>query len=99
VGPTDPGADYMVAVRGHLGNLLSQISNIDTGNRGSMSLVSVRNILKSNTSHENDGSEGSSNLFYYLFDNWYSAYKIILANQTRLEKLVSLLKSRKWSIH
>lgn len=84
-----------MAVRSHLGNILSQLSTKDPGNGGSMSLVSVRNILKSNSTHDSDGSEGSSNLFYYLFDNWYSAYKMIIANQTRLKKLVSFLQRGK----
>jgi hypothetical protein len=85
----------MQAVRRHIGNVLSQLSVNDTENGGSMSLVSVRKILENNASHHNDGSEGSSNLFYYLFDNWRGAYKVITSNQDRLTDLVSLLQRRK----
>lgn len=85
----------MEAIRGHIGNVLSQISIKGTENGSSMSLVSVRKILQSDESHQDDGSEGSGNLFYYLFDNWYSAYKVIINNQKRLTKLVSMLQRRK----
>jgi hypothetical protein len=85
----------MKAVRGHIKNVLSQLSINDTENGGSVSLVSVRKILKNNASHDDDGSEGSSNLFYYLFDNWHSAYKMIICNQKGLTHLVSLLPRRK----
>ncbi len=87
-----------MAVRGHIGNVLSQLSVKGTENGSSMSLVSIRKILKCDTSHHNDGSEGSSNLFYYLFDNWHSAYNVIIANQTQLTNLVSLPPSGMYRI-
>jgi len=85
----------MKAVRGHIQNVLIQISDSDADNGGSMSLISVRKILKSNASHHDDGPEGSGNLFYYLFDNWHSGYQMITNNQKRLAALVSLLQRRK----
>jgi hypothetical protein len=82
----------MKAIRGHIRNVLIQLSVSDADNGGSMSLISVRKILKSNASHHDDGSEGSGNLFYYLFDNWVSGYQVITDNQKRLAVLVSLLQ-------
>jgi hypothetical protein len=85
----------MTAVREHIGNVLCQLSVKGTENGGSMSLISVRKILKSTESHNDDGSEGSGNLFYYLFDNWRSGYEVIINNKKRLAKLVSLLQHQK----
>lgn len=53
-----------------------------------MFLVSVRKILQSEASNHDPGSEGSNNLFYYLFDNWRGAYLMIKHNKIRLGKLV-----------
>jgi hypothetical protein len=55
----------------------------------SLSLISVRQNLKDD-GKMNVGSEGASNLFYYLFDDWHATYKKLTSVfQDGLEEIVS----------
>lgn len=81
---------YMKAIRGHSLSVLSQISDQGTKDAGSVSMTSVRLLLAQRGNHSDNGIEGSSNLFYYLFDYWHESYLYIIRVQTQLEDLVSL---------
>lgn len=86
---------YMLAIRSHSLNILEQLSTQSRhSNKKSVSIVSVRFNPKSNDKHTDFGTEGSSNLFYYLFDNWSGTYMLVSKLQKRLEALSDqILKS------
>lgn len=78
----------MEATRRHTIALLESISRVGE-NETPLSLVAFRAILRNNANHDGDSFEACSNLFYFLFDNWDSAYRMILRNKEQLEVLVS----------
>jgi hypothetical protein len=81
---------YIKSIRAHTINVLSQLSTeANFLSAGSISIISVRMIMKDESNSHDSGAEGSSNLFYYLFDNWYGTYKLITNTQDKLIKLVS----------
>lgn len=77
----------ITAARGHIIDVLSQISTQHPKN-GSVSVISVRTSLV--TGVKDVGFYGSSNLFYYLFDNWQATYRLILGFKRRLGELVGI---------
>ena len=86
----DADTKYMMDIRAHTLNVLKQLSKQSNKSPlGSVSLISVRFNLKSDDSYIDYGFEGSSNLFYYLFDNWSGTYNLLVSNRNHLEKLVS----------
>jgi hypothetical protein len=52
-------------------------------------MLSVRQALEG-LDVEDPGVEGSSNLFYYLFDDWRAVYSTVEVFGERLKSLVSL---------
>jgi hypothetical protein len=86
----DADETYTKAVRSHTINVLNQIST-QCPNSVSVYLISLRSSLKIQQEATKDlGFEGSSNLFYYLFDNWLATYGLILEFKKRLDTLVSV---------
>ena len=79
---------YMLAIRGHPITVVSQLSEEGIKQAGSIGMTSVRLLLAALSGHDDSGFEGSSNLFYYLFDYWLDTYRLIIRVQTELEVLV-----------
>jgi hypothetical protein len=81
----------MMAIRGHIMNVLTQLSieSLKDAKGVSISMVSIRMSPKSDDSQSDYGSELSSNLFYYLFDNWQGALTLLTTIASELEGLVS----------
>jgi hypothetical protein len=80
---------YMQAIRGHAISVLRQLSSRGIMQAGSVGMTSVRLLLRHNGSQMDPGFEGSSNLFYYLFDYWLEGYRLLISVQERLDALVS----------
>lgn len=78
----------IVSIRSHILNVLRQISSCGISN-DPITLQSVRHSLDSDESDQSTaGIEGASNLFYYLFDDWYTVYAMIDQYSKRLQELV-----------
>lgn len=83
--------------------VLRQLSKIglEKDKSNYMQLTSVRKPLMANVNQhgrtavpeERAALEGSSNLFYYLFEDYTAAYSILQDSKTRLEELVSVTRS------
>lgn len=86
---TTVDSNSMKSIRGHTLNVLSQISEQGIKEAGSVSMTSVRLLLAHSGSQTDPGLEGSSNLFYYLFDYWHESYLLIIQVQSQLESIVS----------
>jgi hypothetical protein len=78
--------NWLKAMRGNTLSVLRQISIY--GKAKSVSMQAVRQALVD--SHSDPGIEGSSNLFYYLFDDWRSTLASIDVFYGKLEALVSI---------
>lgn len=76
-------------------NVLRQLSteSLKDGKEVSISLVSIRMSPKSDDGKSDYGSELSSNLFYYLFDNWQGTYTLLTTIAAKLEEIVSTSKT------
>lgn len=79
------------AVRSNTLNVLSQLSlRADPGKRADpITYTSVRKALDWDLLQDNAGTEAASNLFYYLFDDWHTAYALVKTYHVKLEHLVS----------
>jgi hypothetical protein len=84
---TDLG--HMKEIREHTLSVLKQLSEKGLHNAGTMSMISVRELLKKDVLEKDYGTDGASNLFYYLFDNWHGTYLLISDIQRRLAHIVS----------
>lgn len=82
---------YMAAIRGHIMNVLRQLStqSLKDSKEVPMSMVSIRMSPKSDDVQSDYASELSSNLFYYLFDNWQGALTLLTTIASKLEGIVS----------
>lgn len=87
----DPGpvnnADALKSIRGNTYSVLSQLSSLGHLGADPISMQTVRQALELDTTLDL-GSEGASNLFYYLFDDWRAVYSTISKYRQRLELLV-----------
>jgi len=89
----DPGsmndASLSEAIRGNTLNVLSQLSlRVDSAKKADpTTLTSVRKALDWDLLQENASTEAASNLFYYLFDDWRTAYALINTYHTKLATL------------
>ena len=82
-------SEYVKTVREHTLTVLSQLSTIGLNAAGGVELISLRKPTAADTTSELSGVEGSSNLFYYLFDDWTSTYSLLRVLQNSLGELVS----------
>lgn len=89
-GPVD-STTHSKAIRSNTLNVLSQLSlRADLAKKADpITLTSVRKALDWDLAQENAGVEAASNLFYYLFDDWHTAYGLINTYHTKLVNLVS----------
>jgi hypothetical protein len=76
------------SIRGNTLSVLSQLSEHGHLHADPISMQTVRQALDLDASQVNPGVEGSSNLFYYLFDDWRAVYSTIAGFRKRLEELV-----------
>lgn len=82
--------ETLKSIRGNTLSVLSQLSELGHLSADPTSMQTVRQALELDGAQANPGIEGSSNLFYYLFDDWRAVYSTIAAFRARLEKLVRL---------
>lgn len=77
---------------------MSQLSNHGHMSVDPISMQTVRQTLDLGAAQEDIGSEGASNLFYYLFDDWRAVYSTIATFRERLKELVSftILMNRRY---
>jgi hypothetical protein len=73
-------------LRSNVLNVLRQLSRHGANDIEAVNLVSLRNSQPNETESAN---ELSSNLFYYLFDDWLSTMMVLHGFQQRMKKLVS----------
>jgi hypothetical protein len=69
-------------------SVLSQLSTVGLDQTDPLSLQTVRNSLKADAAQAQPGIEGSSLLFYYLFDDWRAVYSTVGKFHQRLDALV-----------
>ena len=90
----DPGPvndiEALRSLRGNTLSVLTQLSVQGHGTADPTSMQTVRQTLELDTAQAHPGIEGSSNLFYYLFDDWRAVYSTIAAYRARLKELVCL---------
>ena len=91
-GPVN-GTEALRSLRGNTFNVLSQLSTLGHLSADPTSMITVRQALGLDAAAANAGIEGSSNLFYYLFDDWRAVYSTIAAYRARLRQLVYLSPS------
>ena len=89
----DPGpvnnTEALKSIRGNTLSVLSQLSRHGHLSADPTSMQTVRQALElDDAAQVSIGNEGSSNLFYYLFDDWRAVYSTIAAYRDRLAKLV-----------
>ncbi|KAG4032370.1 hypothetical protein MFRU_007g02740 [Monilinia fructicola] len=68
-------------------SVLGQLSKSGHETADPISMQSVRQVLDMNAAHANNGIEGASNLFYYLFDDWRAVYATVAFFRGSLQKL------------
>lgn len=78
-------ASALESIRGNTLSVLSQLSNEGHESADPISLQTVRQALVAD--HGDPGIEGSSSLFYYLFDDWRAVYSIVGNFHYRLDEL------------
>ncbi|KAG9235638.1 hypothetical protein BJ875DRAFT_458578 [Amylocarpus encephaloides] len=83
---TDNSPDDLGLVRANLLSVFSQVSNQVGDSFNPISMQTVRDAL-SLVSQNDWGLEGSSNLFYYLFDDWRAAYQTVGGFSLKLSEL------------
>lgn len=88
----DPGpvndTEALKSIRGNTLSVLSQLSRHGHRSADPTSMQTVRQALElDDAAQVSIGNEGSSNLFYYLFDDWRAVYSTIAAYRARLAKL------------
>lgn len=71
-------------------SVLSQLSNHGHFRADPISMQSVRQALQLESSLGDQGLEGASNLFYYLFDDWRAVFETSAAYRQRLKELVCM---------
>jgi hypothetical protein len=69
-------------------SVLKQLSTSGLDETDPLSLQTVRYALRAEAVQAAPGIEGSSLLFYYLFDDWRAVYSTVGRYQLRLDKLV-----------
>ncbi|TVY50093.1 hypothetical protein LOCC1_G000020 [Lachnellula occidentalis] len=74
------------STRLNLLSVLKQLSEAKNNSTDPLSMQSVRQALES-PDIDDRGSEGSSNLFYYLFDDWRAVYSTVEVFGKRLKSL------------
>jgi hypothetical protein len=88
----DPGpvsnTETLKSIRGNTLSVLAQLSHHGHLSADPTSMQTVRQALELDATQASTGIEGSSNLFYYLFDDWRAVYSTIAAYRARLAKLV-----------
>ena len=98
----DPGpvtnVEALRSTRGNTLSVLGQLSLLGHSSADPTSMITVRQALELDAAAADPGVEGSSNLFYYLFDDWRAVYSTIAAYRARLRKLVCCLFYRWLSI-
>ncbi|APA14702.1 hypothetical protein SS1G_06708 [Sclerotinia sclerotiorum 1980 UF-70] len=75
------------SMRGNTLSVLSQLSKSGHETADPISMQTVRQVLDLNSTHPNNGIEGASNLFYYLFDDWRAVYKTVAFFRRSLQQL------------
>ncbi|KAG0649983.1 hypothetical protein D0Z07_3752 [Hyphodiscus hymeniophilus] len=87
----DPGpvnnVEALKSMRGNTLSVLSQLSIQGHLSADPTSMITVRQALGLDAAATDSGTEGSSNLFYYLFDDWRAVYSTIAAYRARLREL------------
>jgi len=76
------------AMRSNTLSVLRQLSRIGLEKTDLLSLQAVRPVLNAETVKDTPGVEGSSLLFYYLFDDWPAVYSTVARFHDRLDNLV-----------
>lgn len=76
------------AMRSNTLSVLKQLSTVGWDKTDPLSLQTVRYALKSEAGKASPGIEGSSLLFYYLFDDWRAVYSTVGKFHHRLDTLV-----------
>jgi hypothetical protein len=93
----DPGpvnnVDALKSMRGNTLSVLTQLSILGHHKSDPTSMQTVRQALELDAAQAHPGIEASSNLFYYLFDDWRAVYSTIAATRTRLKQLVCVLST------
>ncbi|CAG8960332.1 hypothetical protein HYFRA_00012406 [Hymenoscyphus fraxineus] len=76
------------SARSNLKNVFCQLSVIGMREKSDtpIAMISLRNELSQN-GVQDWGSEGASNLFYYLFDDWQTVYQTVERFQDKLQAL------------
>lgn len=75
------------SLRGNTLSVLGQLSKSGHETADPISMQTVRQVLDLNTAHANNGTEGASNLFYYLFDDWRAVYATVAFFRASLQEL------------
>jgi hypothetical protein len=71
-------------------SVLRQLSTSGPAETDPLSLQDVRYALRAEAVQAAPGIEGSSLLFYYLFDDWRAVYSTVGRFHFRLDKLVRI---------
>ncbi|KAF8867211.1 hypothetical protein BDZ45DRAFT_710207 [Acephala macrosclerotiorum] len=77
----------LVSFRANTLSVLSQISKCGHQSTNAISMITIRQSLKEDLHDTNPGVEGTSLLFYYLFDDWQAVYTTVAKYKKRLEQL------------
>ncbi len=81
--------DDLKSMRSNTLSVISQLSKLGHERADPISMQTVRQALDMDSTLTDPGSEGSSNLFFYLFDDWRAVYATVAAFHQRLDTLVS----------
>ena len=82
------GTKDFEALRGNTLSVLKQLSIVGLEKTDLLSLQAVRSSLNAEAVKDAPGVEGSSLLFYYLFDDWRAVYSTVGRFHDRLDTLV-----------
>lgn len=77
----------MKPMRHHMLSVLKQLSEQGRAKAVGIEKIGLRYVIGSAPPSSMSGSEGASNLFYYLFDNWASTLKLLQARKAELKAL------------
>jgi hypothetical protein len=79
-------------------SVLCQLSNHGHGNGtvDPISMQTIRKALKEDLLHSSPGVEGSSLLFYYLFDDWQAVYTTVVKYSERLAQFDDAILFDMW---
>lgn len=86
--PGQEDVSDLPAMRNNTISVLRQLSAISFDTTDPLSLQTVRHALKAEPVQDTQGVEGSSLLFYYLFDDWRAVYGTVGKFHYRLNTLV-----------